>query len=83
MVQNLPLHRISPALIIFEAVHLSKKKLVATFEFLHLHGYYTTTYGQNGLALRLPVLQGIPMGLRGAWTRKMLAKGAAGASAGG
>lgn len=74
VVQNLPLESIAPSLIIFEAIHLSKKRLVATFKFLHKHDYYTTRYGQNGLALRLSALRGIPENLRGSWTKKMLAQ---------
>lgn len=74
VVQSLPLGTMQPALIIFEAIHLSKKRLVATFKFLHGHDYYTTRYGQNGLAFKLPLLAGIPASMRGPWTKKMLAR---------
>ena len=74
VVQNLPLSEISPAIIIFEAVHLPKKQMEATFKYLHKYDYYTTRYGQNGVAFKLSILSQIPINMRGAWTKKMLAK---------
>lgn len=75
VVQNLPLDSISPDLVIFEAVHLSRKKLITTFQFLHQHNYYTTRYGQNGLAFKKDVLRRIPPQSRGQWARAMLIEG--------
>ena len=80
--QNLPLREISPAIIIFEAIHLPKKRLIAAFQFLHGHDYYTTRYGQNGLAFKRDILPRIPVKARGDWTQRMIAAGAGGAGGG-
>lgn len=74
VVHNLPLHEISPSIIIFEAIHLSKQKLKSSLKYLHSHDYYTTRYGQNALAFKLSILPAIPAGVRGSWTKMMLDK---------
>ena len=74
MVLNLPLMDIAPAIIIFEAIHISKERLRKTFRYLHSFDYYTLRYGQNGLAFKLDILKSIPEEGLNAWGRQMKPK---------